>query len=362
MTDKIKDTEKNAKKTYEQCPNCGERMDLNPESGRLICAFCNYEEQTEAAESKPQKAKELNFEDVAAAESCGWQKEYKSLKCGACKTELICLSDQIPRTCPYCGSDQIREENNTQTLAPRICEFELTAKQAEEKFKSRNKNNWLYPSEIQKHLKAEAFKAVYFPYWIFDVNTFSKYQAEYGLTRTETDDDGNTKTITDWYQTDGCYQEFIENQPIYASKRYDKKIIKALEPFNAGKSKEFKPEYLNERAAERYQITLKESWETAISDIKRKLEKSIDARIRNKNKADSARCIMFTTEYYDLKYQYLLLPVWISSFKYKDQDYSVIINGQTGQVYGKAPELKSKTALLTAAIILVLLIAFFLFK
>ena len=43
------------------------------------------------------------------------------------------------------------------------------------------------------------------------------------------------------------------------------------------------------------------------------------------------------TKYDDLTYKYLLLPVWMSSFKYKGKVYNFIINGQTGKVGGRAP-------------------------
>jgi hypothetical protein len=32
-----------------------------------------------------------------------------------------------------------------------------------------------------------------------------------------------------------------------------------------------------------------------------------------------------------------LVPVWISSFKYKEKVYQFAVNGQTGKVGGKAP-------------------------
>ena len=45
----------------------------------------------------------------------------------------------------------------------------------------------------------------------------------------------------------------------------------------------------------------------------------------------------FSTLYSKVTYKYLLVPVWMSSFKYKDKLYQFVVNGQTGKVGGKAP-------------------------
>ena len=45
----------------------------------------------------------------------------------------------------------------------------------------------------------------------------------------------------------------------------------------------------------------------------------------------------FSTLYSKITYKYLLVPVWLSSFKYKEKLYQFVVNGQTGKVAGKAP-------------------------
>ena len=45
----------------------------------------------------------------------------------------------------------------------------------------------------------------------------------------------------------------------------------------------------------------------------------------------------FSTLYSKITYKYLLVPAWISSFKYKDKIYQFAVNGQTGKVGGTAP-------------------------
>ncbi len=45
-----------------------------------------------------------------------------------------------------------------------------------------------------------------------------------------------------------------------------------------------------------------------------------------------------STDYFDLKYKYLIVPVWINSFYYDNKLYMIVINGQTGKIDGQWPK------------------------
>ena len=90
-------------------------------------------------------------------------------------------------------------------------------------------------------------------------------------------------------------------------------------------------------AAERYAIGFKEGWEIAKKSIDSKLRRSIDDKIRDEHDADDTRNIQINSTFSNLTYKYLLLPVWLSSYKYKDKIYNFMVNGQTGKVSGKTP-------------------------
>ena len=58
----------------------------------------------------------------------------------------------------------------------------------------------------------------------------------------------------------------------------------------------------------------------------------------------------------DITYKYLMLPIWVSSFKYNDKIYQFMVNGQTGKVYGKTPVSGWKVALVVFLIILAIVL------
>ena len=89
----------------------------------------------------------------------------------------------------------------------------------------------------------------------------------------------------------------------------------------------------------------------AKESIKFKLREAIESKIRTEKNADHVKNLKLSTRYYDVTYKYLLLPVWISSYKYKDKVYQFMVNGQTGKVSGKTPISIPKVIITVAGII-----------
>ena len=94
----------------------------------------------------------------------------------------------------------------------------------------------------------------------------------------------------------------------------------------------------------------------AKSSINFKLQRSIERRIIKENNADRVRNLQVDTAFSKLTYKYLLLPVWISSYKYKEKVYQFMVNGQTGKVSGKTPISIPKVIITVVAIALILIL------
>ena len=129
-----------------------------------------------------------------------------------------------------------------------------------------------------------------------------------------------------------------------------------LEPFNTKDNVAYKPEYIAGFASERYAIGLKEGWEKAKSSIYSKLRRAVREKIRREKRADRVDNLKTESFYQNITYKYLLLPIWISSFRYGDKTYQFMVNGQTGKVAGRTPIDKVKVALTIAAVILALIV------
>ncbi|MBP5384818.1 MAG: hypothetical protein J6Y57_07580 [Lachnospiraceae bacterium] len=346
------------KETDRKCPDCGGVMDFDPATGGLHCPYCDHKEEIKRAEDKPERAQELDFASAELTGNCDWGVAQKTVTCKSCGATSVYDALEVANECPYCGSNQVMEANDVSTLAPNgVVPFRITVKQAGENFTSWLKHKWFCPREAKENAKADQFQGVYLPYWTFDADTDTNYTAQYGIERRVKDGD-DERTVTDWYSTNGRYQHFIDDELVLASNHHDSSILRMIEPFDTADNKTYKPEYIAGYAAERYSLGLKDAWEKAKQYIKNRLSNLIESKIRSDHNADSVRNLAMHTTYSNITYKYLMLPIYISSFRYKDKVYQFMVNGQSGKVGGRSPISALRVALF---ILICIAIAMFLY-
>ncbi len=347
------DTEQN---TDKKCPSCGGVMDYNPAANNMSCPYCGYEEEIEIT-GEPFVAQELDFDTAENDDACDWGTATRTVYCKACGAETVYDFNDIASECPYCGSNQILEQETVaKVMAPGgVVPFQLDAKSAASRFKSWISRQFFCPKQAKESAKPKSFKGVYLPYWTFDSWTHSSYSGQYGVVRHRRTRDGKTVTTTDWYSTGGHYSKFFDDVLVCGSNRQDTARLTQIEPFDTGKVVEYKPEYLAGFTAERYTIQVKNAWETVKDKIANLLKRDIESKIEREHGTTLTRFISVNTSHQNITYKYILLPVWISSFKYGGKVYHFVINGQTGKVSGQTPISWPKVILTVLA-----LIAFFL--
>lgn len=355
------------KETDRKCPNCGAAMQFDPITGGLSCEFCGYKEEikrevNEAGEEK--KAEEIDLFSETNTEGYDWGTKNKVVICKSCGAESIYDELQIADVCPYCGSNQVMQASeDVKTLAPGgVVPFKIDDKQAGSLFTKWIKGKFFCPKKAKDSARPEAFKGVYLPYWTYDADTKSTYTARYGIDREVKDKDGKSEKKTDWYMTGGIYNRFFDDVLVFGSKRYEKDLMSRIEPFDTAANVAYQPKYLEGFTAERYSIGLKDGWTTASEKIENQIENGIRDEVRKKHKADHVDNVKVNTKFDKTTYKYLLLPVWMSAFTYKDKIYRFLVNGQSGKVGGKTPVSALRVGLTIAAVIAVIVGLFLLMK
>ncbi len=111
-------------------------------------------------------------------------------------------------------------------------------------------------------------------------------------------------------------------------------------------------EYLSGFVAESYQVELTEGFETAKGIMQPTIHQTICQDIGG----DRQRVSWSNTDYRDVMFKHLLLPVWISAYPFQNQTYRFLVNARTGEVQGERPWSWVKISLLIAAIIAIVLI------
>ena len=325
------------KETDKKCPNCGAVVTYDPSVRKMHCDYCGYTEEIQL-EDVNNEVCEIDFESAVNTESCEWGAEKKSVQCKSCGAVSIYDALETAAVCPFCGSTQVMPAATDKTIAPGgVCPFAITKEQAGESFKKWLKRKLFTPKKAKKSADPEAFQGVYIPYWTYDAQTLSKFTARAGDDYTTKDRDGKTTTTTTWRHVSGEYSEFIDDETVMASKRHKDSGVKNCEPFKFSKVIPYDPKVLAGFVAERYSIGLKEGWEMAQKSIRSKLESNISSYVKHHWSCDRVDRVRFTTYYDNITYKYILVPVWLSSFKFKNKVYQFAVNGQTGKTGGKAP-------------------------
>jgi hypothetical protein len=52
---------------------------------------------------------------------------------------------------------------------------------------------------------------------------------------------------------------------------------------------------------------------------------------------DTQRGLTVRNEFSHVTFKHVLLPIWIAAYRYNGKPYQFLVNGQTGEVVGKAP-------------------------
>ena len=344
-------SERTEKETDKKCPNCGATVFFDPATGMMHCDYCGYSCELPKADAENEIC-EMDFEAAVHTESFNWGEQKKEVQCKQCGAVTVYDALETAAVCPFCGSTSVMPAATDNTIAPgAVCPFSVTKDQAGERFTRWLKRKWFAPRKAKKNASPEAFQGVYLPYWTYDSQTTSNFTGRAGYNRTVKDRNGNKTTVIDWRHVSGVYQEFFDDVTVMASKRRENSGVKECEPFDFSKLVPYSPQVMAGFVAERYSIGLKDGWNTAQGKIQSQLRSDIQSYIRRHWNADHADSVRFSTLYSNITYKYLLVPTWISSFKYKDKVYQFAVNGQTGKVGGKSPVSALRVILFILAII-----------
>lgn len=319
--------------TDKKCPNCGATVVYNPETLGMTCDFCGYHRELPKPEDGASIV-ELDFKSATNRESCNWGAQKKSVVCKNCGGESIYDVIDTAACCPFCGSTSVMPvEGIEDIMAPGgVVPFAISKEKAADLFKKWLNGKLFCPSQAKKSCSAKDFNGIYLPYWTYDTETTSAYSARLGFEYRS----GDTTKVR-WRTYRGVYQEFIDDQLIYASNKTVSEDIKKVSTFDFKQLREYTPEVVAGFAAERYSIGLDDGWKKAQVDIDRVLKKHLSAKLKKRYHADRVADVHLSTSYDKITYKYILAPIWLSAFKYADKTYNFVVNGQTGKISGKTP-------------------------
>ncbi|NNK17728.1 MAG: DNA helicase PriA [Maribacter sp.] len=346
------------------CANCGAELKFKPGSHQLNCAYCGYEEFIEKTKSSFEELELQHYLKVVGSNA--YTETIDLLHCKNCGANQHVEESFKSLDCIYCGEPLIREdiEKEGWILPGALIPFQLDAKKARLIFKNWVSSLWFAPNNLKRAaLDPEGLHGLYIPYWTFDANLFAEYQGQRGDYYYETQTVRTKKGVqtrqvrkTRWSHASGSVNGFVDDILINASEKKRRSIPSQIAFWNLKELVVFNSKYLAGFVTEKYTISLKDGHHQSFQEAKHIAYNWIRRDIGG----DTQRINHADIKLSDETFKHILLPVYISSYKYNGKEFHFYINGQTGTLSGTRPYSFWKIFFLVLFIIVVIvLIAIF---
>lgn len=346
------------------CANCGASLVYKPGSTQLACEYCgsSFEIDLPRDESSESASRENDLESALAswASADGKEKAFV-VSCASCGGQSSLPENLFSDRCAFCGSPITVKPNERMVSRPQgLLPFKLEKSAASGAFSKWLKSLWFAPNDLTKTALQDNFNGVYLPYWTFDAHTSTSYVGQRGDDYYETrkvERDGETREErvrkTRWTFVSGSVKRFFDDLLIAASKSLPGKYLNVLEPWDLDALVPYDSRFFSGYQAEVCQIDIHEGFEQARQVMDARIREDINHQIGG----DHQRIMNMQTSLSDTTYKYLLLPVWISVFRYGGRAYQFVVNARTGEVHGDRPW--SWIKILLAVLLAILLVAIF---
>jgi LSD1 subclass zinc finger protein len=326
------------------CTGCGAKLSFAPGTSSLKCEFCGTANEIAENDARIEELDLATF--FRALEGKQEMVEDENVRCEKCGAEQNLPASHFAATCTFCGTPIVSKGYANRHIKPRsLVPFQLDRPRAQESFRRWIRGRWMAPRDLKRYAQTDAgLNGVYLPFWTFDCQTASDYTGQRGVRRDKS---------TSWTSVSGHIGRFHDDVVVLASTSLPETLLDRISHWDTTALVPYQPEFVSGFRAEAYRIGLKDGWPIGKgmidAEIRRLIRKDIGG---DEQKIDSVR-----TQYSDVTFKHVLLPVWISAYRYRDKVYRFLINGQTGEVAGESPMSWQKVTLLVIGIIVVVLLA-----
>jgi Zn finger protein HypA/HybF involved in hydrogenase expression len=337
-----------------KCPQCGATTRFDIAAGGVACEHCGYSAEP-PAEQVGRRADEFEFTLETLEKSVhGWGVARQELHCSACGADIILAEGALTATCSFCASNKVNvHPAPSDTLRPRyLIPFKIETREIKDRARHWLGEGWFHPSELSSSVILERFTGVYMPFWTFDARIVSNWKAQVGYERQERYYDHHSKqwrsrTVIDWRWENGTVTLEIDDLLICGSSKASHVIMERVYPFNLNELVAYKPDFIAGWQAQAYDINLPTAWENGKNIMREKSRQACRASIRSSH----VRNFTMTADFGEEVWRYILLPVYVSAYRFEEKVFQVLVNGQTGVVAGQKPVAWWKIWLAIAALI-----------
>lgn len=344
------------------CRQCGAHLLFAPGEKALKCPHCGTANAIQPGGQAGSVEEQSLVAHLALRAGSEPTIERQMLTCGGCGAQSQLAEHLVADRCPFCAAPLVAADAQVKRLIrPRaIGQFEIPENAAREAFREWIAGLWFAPNALRHAYRADrGLQGLYIPYWTYDADSSTPYQGQRGdyyyetetVTRNGTTEKRQVRR-TAWTRVSGEVDLHFDDILVRASYSLPPKIADSLGPWRLWQLEPYRDEFVAGLSVEAYQIGL----EPGFGSARELMETSIADAIRRDIGGDEQRIDAMTPRYANVTFKHILLPVWLSSYRYGDRSFRFLVNGQTGMVAGERPYSPWKIAGAVLLALLVLLI------
>jgi predicted RNA-binding Zn-ribbon protein involved in translation (DUF1610 family) len=266
--------------------------------------------------------------------------------CRGCGASMSYDASAQTLRCPFCGSEALEKKPDAKEIAPDgVVPFTITQDQAVAGMRQWLGQGFWRPGDLAAQAAVVGMRQVYIPYWVFDAQTHTYWAADSSRTP--------PGARASWYPQAGDHEGQYSGLLVGASGALTAAETKALCPFDLASAVPPEKVDLQNVIFERFTVPRKYARPLARQGLE-----ACEADACQQYVPGKSRNMKVNVRITDLASRPLLLPVWMMAYRYRDQVFRFIVNGQTGKSTGQAPVSYRKigVAVAIAAIVIALIL------
>lgn len=293
----------------------------------------------------------------------------RARNCPQCGATVELPEHSLADQCAFCETPLVDAEAAERHI-DRVAPFELNREIASKKLKQFLAEQWMAPEQVRKNIEPAKLNGVLVPFYAYDGTARTRWSARVGIHWYETETyttfvngkpQVRTRQVqrTEWFPLSGTHAANYRGNLVSASNGLPEAEANQLEPFDLGKATAFAPAAVAGWQAERPTVDHAAAHRIAGQEISRRENEAIAGGFLV---GDTRSDVQSQTDLHVDRVEEILLPVWIATYPHGGKVFRLLVNGQTGEIVGKAPRSNAKIGCIVAVLagILLAVIAVFL--
>lgn len=334
--------------TVFKCQNCGGETIFEPNSQKMKCLYCGSMFDI----NNLSVAKERDLDELLKSGNV-WD-ETEVYQCKTCGAKEILSKQEVSVKCSFCGTNNIIKTDEIPGIKPQgVTPFKLDKIKANEIAVKWARKKLYAPRNFKKSVKAENIYGIYNPVFTFDSQTITWYRGVLGKNYVKyrvVNGKRVAHTETRYFNINGSQDMLFDDLIVQSSTSIPSEIIKSIEPFPTKNAVAYKTEFLRGYSATTYNKSGEECWNECKIAMKERIERAILKRYDYDIKVS----LNIDTKYLNEQYKFILVPIYVGHYNYKEKLYNFYVNGYNGRIGGKTPVSKLKVSFTVLFVLLLI--------